>query len=265
MESIKELRQKLQTGVAGHPYLQRVLSIYITRLLLSTAVTPNQVTVVMLLTGVAGALSLALGYVWLGFFLVYLCILLDASHGGVARYRQRYSLRGVYLDLLNHIAMEGIFFLGLTFWVADISGTPDILVLVIGILGAFALPFTRANGDLPQQLYVHYAGHRKNFTLPPASGNTSPSPQASGNVLHILSRAIYMLRHFAVMVIVLFAVFIAESLLFPQADAHPVLSWAIVGYAALFWLYLAREVVGVFFSVESRVAAIRDALEKGHE
>ncbi len=258
----------LQTNVAGHPILQRKLSIYITRLFLETRVTPNQVTVLMLLTGVAGALVLALGYVWLGFFFCYLCVLLDATDGELARYRRKFSLRGVYLDLLNHVAMESLFFFGLTLWVADAFGTPNMPLIIIGMLGTIALTFTRINGDLPQQLYVHYGEHRKNFTLPPRSEHASHAhahDHGPTGPIRSIKEAIYSLRHFAVMLIVLFVVFVVERVFLSQSSGHPLLSVALVGYVGLFWIFLLREIYGVFSSVEVRVAAIRDALDKTHE
>ncbi len=264
MESIKTLRGMLQTNVAGHPILQRKLSIYLTRLFLSTSVTPNQITVLMLLTGIVGALALALGSIWLGFFLTYLCIVLDATDGEVARYKKKYSLRGVYLDLLNHVGMESLFFFGLTLWVSDAFGTPNMPLLVTGMLGALALTFTRVNGDLPRYMYVHYAQHRKNFTLPTRSVETPvlhDDAHPSVGSVRSLKQFVYSLRYFAVMVIVLFLASLAERLWFADLAGHPLLSFAIYTYAAFFWAFLLREIFGVFFTLEHRIASLQDTFD----
>src|SRR5687767_9160572 len=89
---------------AGRLYVRR-FSPYLTRLLLPTRITPNGVTWLMLLTGLAAAALItlpgllpALGAV----VLIQLQILLDCSDGELARWRQVSSTAGIYLDRLAH-------------------------------------------------------------------------------------------------------------------------------------------------------------------
>ena len=93
---------------AGALYI-RHLSVYATRALLPTRISPNGVTWLMILVGVAGALLLPLPGV-LGPVLcvvaMQLQILLDCSDGEVARWRQRFSPAGIYLDRIGHYATE---------------------------------------------------------------------------------------------------------------------------------------------------------------
>jgi phosphatidylglycerophosphate synthase len=87
----------------------RHLSIYATRALLPTGISPNGVTWLMIVVGVLGALATPLpGLV--GPVIVALAmqvqILLDCSDGEVARWRQRFSPAGIYLDRIGHYATE---------------------------------------------------------------------------------------------------------------------------------------------------------------
>lgn len=93
---------------AGGLYL-RHLSLHLTRWLLPTGISPNGVTVLMIGAGVLGALVLPLpGLV--GPVLTALAmqaqILLDCSDGEVARWRQRFSPAGIYLDRIGHYLTE---------------------------------------------------------------------------------------------------------------------------------------------------------------
>ena len=87
----------------------RHLSIYATRAMLPTGVTPNGVTWLMIAVGVLGAVALPLGGL-LGPILcvvaMQLQILLDCSDGEVARWRQRFSPAGIYLDRVGHYLTE---------------------------------------------------------------------------------------------------------------------------------------------------------------
>jgi phosphatidylglycerophosphate synthase len=87
----------------------RHLSVYATRALLPTGISPNGVTWLMIVVGVLGALATPLpGLV--GPVLVALAmqvqILLDCSDGELARWRQRFSPAGIYLDRIGHYATE---------------------------------------------------------------------------------------------------------------------------------------------------------------
>lgn len=93
---------------AGKLYMRRV-SPYATRLLLRTGLTPNAVTWLMIVTGLtaAGVLTLpgllpAVG----ALLLIQLQLLFDCSDGEMARWLDRRSPVGVYLDRLGHYVTE---------------------------------------------------------------------------------------------------------------------------------------------------------------
>ena len=93
---------------AGALYI-RHLSIHATRGLLRTHITPNGVTWLMIIVGVLGALALPVPGLWgpiIAVLAMQLQILLDCSDGEVARWRQRFSPAGIYLDRVGHYLTE---------------------------------------------------------------------------------------------------------------------------------------------------------------
>jgi phosphatidylglycerophosphate synthase len=90
---------------SGRLYVRR-LSIHLTRLLVPTPVTPDQLTALMGATGIAAALVLTVPRWWSGVLAcaaLQLQVLLDCSDGELARWRgPTGGARGVYLDSLAH-------------------------------------------------------------------------------------------------------------------------------------------------------------------
>lgn len=100
---------------AGRAY-GRHASPYFTWLFVRLGVTPNQVTVVMVVCGVLAGVVLAFGGLWsavLAAVLIQLYLILDCSDGEVARYTGRTSIAGVYLDRIGHYLSELALLIGL--------------------------------------------------------------------------------------------------------------------------------------------------------
>lgn len=96
---------------AGRLYVRR-FSPYLTRVLIPTRVTPNAVTWTMIAVGVLAAAALSLPAVWASVAAVALIqgqILLDCSDGELARWRERFSPVGIYLDRVGHYLTETLF------------------------------------------------------------------------------------------------------------------------------------------------------------
>ena len=262
MESIKELRVMLQTNVLGHPIFQRVLSLYLTWPLLPTPITPNQITVFMLLLGTTAAAAIIAGWFVAGLLLAYLNVLFDAVDGEVARYKKIYSLRGVYLDLVNHLWTGAVIFLAVTLYVAGLPDGLNMPVLLAGLLGALAMPLRRANGDLHRVMvvrqYLEIAGRAD--AEKQTSGRVQGEARLAPGLLRRAAQAAYDIHELAPMLIVLFLGAMAEQYLLPGRTDHPVLSWIVILYGATSCLYLVREVVGGYYSIERRVTSLKERL-----
>lgn len=93
---------------AGSLYLRHV-SIYVTRLLLPTGISANGVTGLMIACGLLGASALlipGLSGAFIAMVAMQLQILFDCSDGEVARWRQRFSPAGIWLDRVGHYTTE---------------------------------------------------------------------------------------------------------------------------------------------------------------
>jgi phosphatidylglycerophosphate synthase len=89
---------------AGRLYMRRI-SPYVTRTLVATPISANAVSALLLPTGLLAALSLTVSGIWGAVSAVLFAqvwLLLDCCDGEVARWRQTFSARGVYLDALSH-------------------------------------------------------------------------------------------------------------------------------------------------------------------
>lgn len=90
---------------SGRLYMRR-MSIHLTRLLVPTRVTPDQVTFAMGLLGVVAAVVMTIPALWAAvvmFVLLQLQLLFDCSDGELARWRgPSGGARGVYVDNLSH-------------------------------------------------------------------------------------------------------------------------------------------------------------------
>ena len=118
MPSIAELRTVTQPDAllgrpghehwAGRLYMRR-LSPYVTRVLLRTPLSADAVTALMIPAGLLAAGLLTLPGLLPAFGAVLLAqvwLLLDCCDGEVARWRQTFSSRGVYLDGLAHFTTQ---------------------------------------------------------------------------------------------------------------------------------------------------------------
>lgn len=112
----------------------RKVSIYLTKLLLYTPITGNQVTFLSLLIGMIGGLVLSVGTFW-SFFVGTLVFIfhniLDLSDGEVARYRKTITFRGQYLARFTHYVVDTSMDIGLVVGTYKLFGSYNILLFGI--------------------------------------------------------------------------------------------------------------------------------------
>jgi len=97
-------------------FLHRISRPVIVRPLLNTSVTPNQITHVRLLTGVAAAVVLGLGvspYEHVAAGLFVLSVILDRADGDLARIKRITSPGGHRYDLICDALCNALIFVGL--------------------------------------------------------------------------------------------------------------------------------------------------------
>ncbi|RJL30515.1 CDP-alcohol phosphatidyltransferase family protein [Bailinhaonella thermotolerans] len=156
--SVAELREVAQPAStmdrrsgehwAGLLYMRR-LSIYGTWLLVRTPLSPNQITGLMIVAGIAAGAVLALPGLWAAIgaaLLIQLYLLLDCSDGEVARWTKRTSIAGVYLDRVGHYFSEAALLIGLGFRASG-DWTPG-WYTVLGFAAALGAILIKAETDL---------------------------------------------------------------------------------------------------------------------
>ena len=158
----------------------REVSLRIDRHLVQTRVTPNQLTYVMTVCGVLAAPALLVPGITgavLGVVAVQLYLLLDCVDGEIARWKQQFSLGGVYLDRVGAYLCDAAVLVGLGLRAADLwgSGRIDWLWAFLGTLAALGAVLIKAETDL-----VGVARHQGG--LPPVKESAS-EPRSSGLAL----------------------------------------------------------------------------------
>ena len=157
MPSVTELRAVAQPPTtmdrtsgehwAGALYMRK-LSIYATWALARTPISPNQVTGLMIVCGVAAGVVLAVPGPWAAVgaaVLVQVYLLLDCSDGELARWTGRTSITGVYLDRVGHYLAEAALLAGLGF---RASATLPDWYTVLGFAAALGAILIKAETDL---------------------------------------------------------------------------------------------------------------------
>ncbi|MFJ6217130.1 CDP-alcohol phosphatidyltransferase family protein [Streptomyces sp. NPDC092296] len=186
--SVDELRSVVHPGGlldrrsgehwAGRIYM-RSISLRITRLVVNTRVTPNSLTYLMMLTGIAAGAGLLVPGVAgavLGAVLIQLYLLLDCVDGEVARWRRQTSVTGVYLDRVGHYLAEAALLTGAGLRAADLFHRDGAAAhwqwAFIGTVAALGAILIKAETDL-----VDVARIRSGL---PAVQDTASAPRSSG-------------------------------------------------------------------------------------
>jgi len=105
----KKINNKGKKVLAGHWYnvlLFRKISIRFTWIFVKLGISANQVSVLMILVGIAGLVLMVPHSIWfnvVGAVLMYFFTILDCSDGEVARWTGKGSIKGVWLDLISHV------------------------------------------------------------------------------------------------------------------------------------------------------------------
>ena len=126
---------------AGRLYIRR-LSPYATRVFLRLGFSPDGVTWLFVLTGVAAAALVAVDGllpVIAAVILIQIQILLDCSDGEVARWQERSSPRGIYLDRIGHYLTEAGLPIALGIRVDEVTLGLVVAVLVLFVKSETAL------------------------------------------------------------------------------------------------------------------------------
>lgn len=123
----------------------RILSIYVTRLLLRTPITPNGVTFFWLICLLGASVAYAVGsypFVLIATFFVFLSYVFDCVDGEIARLKSQTSKIGCQLEQIVHWFTNGTLLLGITFGIYHQSGNETVWALgALSIIGDYTFHF----------------------------------------------------------------------------------------------------------------------------
>jgi phosphatidylglycerophosphate synthase len=161
ISELREIAQSTKTSADRRlSYrLFRLLSIYVTRALLYTPTTANQVTVLSILTGVAGIVLIAqqsAAVAIAGYGVMFLYHILDKVDGEIARARNNFSIHGIYLDNIGHHITGAGLILGSAFRLATTHDASAVPILFVGVIGGIACILYRAEKQAPFHLYSQH-------------------------------------------------------------------------------------------------------------
>ena len=124
-------------------FFNRPLGRLLSKLLVRTAVSPNQVSVISILVGLASAWFFARGSFLVGALVFQLCAILDCVDGDLARALFKQSRLGKWLDLGGDQIVHASLFAGIGIGVARLDPTIPALALgvsaALGVLLSFAI------------------------------------------------------------------------------------------------------------------------------
>jgi len=173
---------------AGRIYMRDV-SPYFTWLFLRLGFSANQLTYLMIVSGVAAGVVAGLWHGLTGAIvaavLVQLYLLLDCSDGEVARFTQQTSITGVYLDRLGHYFSEVALLVGLGFRAQDALENGGWVEL--GLVAALGAALIKAETD-----NVVVARAKSGNPADPPGGDSAARPRSTG--LALARQAAAMLR-----------------------------------------------------------------------
>lgn len=137
--SMQELRKKLAKDDHSSEgwylrYIVRPIGAYIVKLLLYTPITANQVTIIMLFLGLVSAICFTLGHFIIAGVIFWLVHILDVVDGSIARYYNKPSVRGKYLDYIYHSFTQPTILLSMGLGI--FLETNIIVYLYLGILSS---------------------------------------------------------------------------------------------------------------------------------
>jgi len=145
---IKELRKVCRKDEHEPLNLRffRVFSIYLTAVFIKLGLSPNFISVMAIVSAMAGAALLAMGsypYMVAGAVVLVFSYLLDCCDGEIARYTGKYTAYGSYLEVLYSNVLYGAAFIGLSVGTYRLLG--DVNMLLFGLSAVLFKSLYRAN------------------------------------------------------------------------------------------------------------------------
>ena len=152
-------KDSLKSDISDEPvnvWLQRPIAGLVTRAVFSYPITPNQLTVVAVLFGIAGGVLLSGEHSQLRAAAVcfYLKDIFDSADGQLARAKQLYSRRGRFLDSIGDFVVNLSLFIGV-FIVLQKDGVAPYAALALSVVGFLGVSLRVSYHVFYQTSFLH--------------------------------------------------------------------------------------------------------------
>ncbi|MFZ0339726.1 MAG: CDP-alcohol phosphatidyltransferase family protein [Terracidiphilus sp.] len=208
----------------------KAVSPLLTPLFVRCKVTPNGVTVIMIVSGVLGALLFAIP--WMpsricGALFIQLWMILDCCDGEVARITRVFSKFGTQMDYLAHVICHPLFCAAFASALLALHRYNSTLILYTALLGVSA-----------EMLVRHFVALSETFQV--ARGNAAAAPEQRSQLRTIVSRLLgiaFIYPNFALLFPLAYLVdyYRGTSIAFYFLIAQACLSFLVAARQAIFW------------------------------
>jgi CDP-alcohol phosphatidyltransferase len=152
-------KNSVKSGISDEPvnvYLQRPLAGIVTHAVYFTPITPNQLTIIATLFGIAGGIFLGAPgrYFAPAALCFYLKDIFDSADGQLARAKQLYSRRGRFLDSIGDYIVDFFLFSGIFVFLLR-SGMELPLAFLISLAGFLGINLRVSYHVFYQTSYLH--------------------------------------------------------------------------------------------------------------
>lgn len=160
---LRQLQGKSNDGLIAR-YINRQISVQITKWLVKTDLTPNQISLISFFASVIAALSFTIGnyaFLVLGGIIAQFASIIDGCDGEVSRLKYSSSEYGGWLDAVLDRYADGLLLFGLTLYAYQhASGSQFVLFIGFGaIIGSFVLSYTADKYDHRMQDTIQTGFH----------------------------------------------------------------------------------------------------------
>lgn len=121
------------------------LAYFPAKILLLTTITPNQITVLWILGQLIASVFLASGKYWtmvIALLIFQAMFILDCTDGIIARYKKKFSLNGIYLDIAGHYIANS--FLLICYGIGVAKYYENFIYAVLGLIAVLVFLLNKA-------------------------------------------------------------------------------------------------------------------------
>ena len=188
IKELKDIAQPKSLDETGYFILARKMSFYVTRVLLHTSITANQVSILFLFFSILAALFLFVGlryenyYYFIGVpVFIWIYIVLDCTDGEIARLKgTSHPMAGKVMDVFCHEIFDNAVVVAVT--LAMYLKSMNTLPLIIGLLLMVGKSIDRRlHGTIVRSVRLYEARHNVKMVKPKDS--KKPSEQKKRNVV----------------------------------------------------------------------------------